>query len=144
MNEKIRNVINDVKGQIHNPDKLKIAFSKTKYPIYVQADKTRLYQVIANLLTNAIKFTEEGTVSISANIKDNNELIVTVTDTGEGIHSDILPRLFTKFATKSNIGTGLGLYISKNIVASHGGKMWAENNSDGRGAKFSFSLPVTQ
>jgi signal transduction histidine kinase len=145
MNEKIRNVINDVKGQIHNPDKLKIAFSETKYPIYVQADKTRLYQVIANLLTNAIKFTEEGTISISANIKDNNnELIVTVTDTGEGIHSDILPRLFTKFATKSNIGTGLGLYISKNIVASHGGKMWAENNSDGRGATFSFSLPVTQ
>jgi two-component system, OmpR family, sensor histidine kinase VicK len=145
MNEKIRNVINDVKGQIHNPDKLKIAFSETKYPIYVQADKTRLYQVIANLLTNAIKFTEEGTISISANIKDNNnELIVTVTDTGEGIHSDILPRLFTKFATKSNIGTGLGLYISKNIVASHGGKMWAENNSDGRGATFSFSLPVTR
>ena len=145
MNEKIRNVINDVKGQIHNPDKLKIAFSETTYPIYVQADKTRLYQVIANLLTNAIKFTEEGTISISANIKDNNnELIVTVTDTGEGIHSDILPRLFTKFATKSNIGTGLGLYISKNIVASHGGKMWAENNSDGRGATFSFSLPVTQ
>ena len=145
MNEKIRNVINDVKGQIQNPDKLKIAFSETKYPIYVQADKTRLYQVIANLLTNAIKFTEEGTISISANIKDNNnELIVTVTDTGEGIHSDILPRLFTKFATKSNIGTGLGLYISKNIVASHGGKMWAENNSDGRGATFSFSLPVTQ
>ena len=145
MNEKIKNVINDVKGQIHNPDKLKIAFSETKYPIYVQADKTRLYQVIANLLTNAIKFTEEGTISISANIKDNNnELIVTVTDTGEGIHSDILPRLFTKFATKSNIGTGLGLYISKNIVASHGGKMWAENNSDGRGATFSFSLPVTQ
>jgi signal transduction histidine kinase len=99
---------------------------------------------MANLLTNAIKFTEEGTVSISANIKDNNELIVTVTDTGEGIHSDILPRLFTKFATKSNIGTGLGLYISKNIVESHGGKMWAENNSDGRGATFSFSLPVTQ
>ena len=145
MNEKIRNVINDVKGQIHNPDKLKIAFSETKYPIYVQADKTRLYQVIANLLTNAIKFTEEGTISISTNIKDNNnELIVTVTDTGEGIHSDILPRLFTKFATKSNIGTGLGLYISKNIVASHGGKMWAENNSDGRGATFSFSLPVTR
>jgi two-component system, OmpR family, sensor histidine kinase VicK len=145
MNEKIRNVINDVKGQIHNPDKLKIAFSETKYPIYVQADKTRLYQVISNLLTNAIKFTEEGTISISANIKDNNnELIVTVTDTGECIHSDILPRLFTKFATKSNIGTGLGLYISKNIVASHGGKMWAENNSDGRGATFIFTLPVTQ
>jgi signal transduction histidine kinase len=144
INEKIRNVINDVKGQIHNPDKLKITFSETKCPINVQADKTRLYQVIANLLVNAIKFTKEGTISISANIKDdNNELIVTVKDTGEGIHSDIFPRLFTKFTTKSNIGTGLGLYISKNIVESHGGKIWAENNSDSKGATFSFSLPIT-
>jgi signal transduction histidine kinase len=145
INEKIRNVINDVKSQIRNPDTLKIVFTETKPPIYVHADKIRLYQVIANLLTNAIKFTEEGTISISADVKDNNnELIVSVKDSGEGIHYDILPRLFTKFATKSNIGTGLGLYISKNIIEAHGGKMWAENNRDGRGATFSFSLPIVE
>ena len=145
INEKIRNVINDVRSQIHNPDKLKIVFAESKNPVYVEADKIRLYQTIANLLTNAIKFTKEGTISISADVKDNNnELIVSVKDSGEGIHSDILPRLFTKFATKSNIGTGLGLYISKNIIEAHGGRMWAENNSDGRGAKFSFSLPIVE
>jgi signal transduction histidine kinase len=124
INEKIRNVINDVKGQIHNPDKLKIVFAQTKPPVYVHADKIRLYQVIANLLSNALKFTKEGTISVSADVKDNNnELIVSVKDSGEGIHSDILPRLFTKFATKSDIGTGLGLYISKNIIEAHAGRM---------------------
>jgi signal transduction histidine kinase len=59
-----------------------------------------------------------------------------------GIHPDILPRLFQKFATKSYQGTGLGLYISKSIVEAHGGRMWAENNSDGKGATFAFALPV--
>jgi signal transduction histidine kinase len=143
INEKIQNVINDVMSQIQNPDKLKIAYSEPLHAIYVQADKSRLYQVIANLLINAIKFTKEGTISISAEVKDNKELIITVKDTGEGIHPDILPRLFTKFATRSNVGTGLGLYISKSIVDAHGGRMWAENNSDGKGAIFTFSLPLS-
>ena len=75
-------------------------------------------------------------------MKNNTEVTITVKDTGAGIHPEILPRLFTKFATKSDIGTGLGLYISKNIVEAHGGKMWAENNQDGGGATFSFSLPI--
>ncbi|HET9357616.1 MAG TPA: HAMP domain-containing sensor histidine kinase [Nitrososphaeraceae archaeon] len=145
INEKILNVINDVKNQIQNPDKLKIMFSELAEPVYVQADKTRLYQVISNLLTNAIKFTKEGTISISVDVNNNNnELIVTVKDSGEGIDSVIMPRLFKKFATRSEVGTGLGLYISKNIIEAHGGKMWAENNSNGKGAIFSFSLPITQ
>jgi two-component system, OmpR family, sensor histidine kinase VicK len=78
------------------------------------------------------------------NVKDNNsnEVIISIKDTGTGINSEILPRLFTKFATKSDIGTGLGLYISKGIVEAHGGKIWAENNSDGKGATFTFTLPV--
>ena len=145
INEKIRDVINDVKNQINNPDRLKIIFSEKTKPVYVESDRTRLYQVIANLITNAIKFTREGTITVSVDVNDNNdELIVTVKDSGEGIHSDIIPRLFTKFATKSNTGTGLGLYISKNIIEAHGGRIWAVNNQDGRGATFSFSLPVTQ
>jgi two-component system, OmpR family, sensor histidine kinase VicK len=147
MNEKIRNVINDVKRQIQNPDKLMITFSEPVTPVYIQADKIRLYQVIANLLMNAIKFTKEGTISISTVVKEsnnnnNNELIVSVKDSGEGIDSAIMPRLFTKFASKSFEGTGLGLYISKNIVEAHGGRIWAENNSNGKGATFSFSLPI--
>jgi signal transduction histidine kinase len=143
INEKIRNVINDVRSQINNPDKLKIVFGETKPPIYVRADKPRVYQVIANLLRNAIKFTKEGTISISADMKDNTEVIISIKDNGTGIDPEILPRLFTKFATKSDTGTGLGLYISKVIVEAHDGRIWAENNSDGKGATFTFTLPLS-
>jgi two-component system, OmpR family, sensor histidine kinase VicK len=144
INEKISNVVNDIKNQIHNPDKLQIVFLNLKEPLYVEADKIRLYQVIANLLSNAIKFTKEGTISIKAQLKDNNEIAIIVKDSGAGIDNDVMPRLFTKFATRSDVGTGLGLYISKNIIEAHGGRMWAANNPDGKGATFSFSLPLTQ
>ena len=144
LNEKIREIIDDVRNQVQNPNDLQINFLEAKHPVHLEADKTRLYQVIANLLTNAIKFTNEGTITVSADVNDNNsELIVTVRDSGEGIHSDIMPRLFTKFATKSNTGTGLGLYISKNIIEAHGGRIWAENNQDGKGANFTFTLPLS-
>ena len=145
INEKIRNAINDIKSQIHNPDKLKIVFAEPKNPVYVEADNIRLYQTIANLLTNAIKFTKEGTIFITADVKhnNNNELIISVKDSGEGIHPVIMPRLFTKFATKSFIGTGLGLFISKSIIEAHGGRIWAENNIDGKGATFTFTLPLS-
>lgn len=144
VNETILNVINDVKNQIHKPDKLKMDFSEPKELVYIEADKIRIYQVIANLLTNALKFTEEGTISISVDVKDDNdELVISVMGTGLGINSDILPRLFTKFATRSDVGTGLGLYISKSIVEAHGGRIWAENNSNARGATFTFTLPLT-
>jgi len=144
INEKIRKVINDVNCQIHNSDKLKIVFLEPENSVYVEGDEIRLYQTIANLLTNAIKFTKEGTISISAGLKHNtNELIISVSDSGEGIHPVIMPRLFTKFATKSNMGTGLGLFISRNIIEAHGGRIWAENNADRKGATFSFSLPLS-
>jgi two-component system, OmpR family, sensor histidine kinase VicK len=62
----------------------------------------------------------------------------------KGIDSEIIPRLFTKFATKSEHGIGLGLYISKSIIEAHGGRIWAKNNIDGKGATFIFSLPQMQ
>ncbi|MFL6376351.1 MAG: ATP-binding protein [Nitrososphaeraceae archaeon] len=109
----------------------------------IQADKGRLNQVMSNLISNAIKFTEEGSIIITSKKEENeNKVIVSVKDSGIGIHPEILPRLFQKFATKSYQGTGLGLYISKSILEAHGGKMWAENNPDGKGATFSFSLPI--
>ena len=119
-----------------------------KESIVVNADRDRLYQVISNLLKNALKFTEDGTVSVNIerkydiNNKDHVEALVTITDSGKGIDPEILPRLFSKFATKSDTGTGLGLYISRAIIEAHGGKMWARNNESGRGATFSFSLPL--
>ena len=96
--------------------------------------------MISNLLSNAIKFTNEGTVSVAA-VPNNTEIVVSISDTGIGIDSEILPRLFTKFATKSTTGTGLGLFISKSIIEAHGGKIWGENNDD-KGATFAFSLPI--
>ena len=108
-----------------------------------------MYQVISNLIANSVKFTQRGNITITAEIiKDNNDdirqvVIVKVRDTGISIDPEILPNLFTKFATKSFEGTGLGLFISKKIIEAHGGRIWAENNADGKGATFSFSLPVT-
>ncbi|HXP51760.1 MAG TPA: HAMP domain-containing sensor histidine kinase [Bacteroidia bacterium] len=118
--------------------------------IFVVGDRNRIMQVISNLLENALKFTSEGVVSVDVARKkkqeeqDHEEAIVTVEDTGPGIHPEIFPRLFTKFSSKSFSGTGLGLYISKNIIEAHGGKVWAQNNNDqGKyGATFSFSLPL--
>ena len=110
--------------------------------VIVEADKERITQVISNLLSNALKFTEEGYILISTE-KKGKDILVTVKDTGVGIDQEVLPRLFSKFITKSEKGTGLGLYISKNIVERHGGKIWAENNADGKGAAFTFSIPVS-
>ena len=102
----------------------------------IEADKGRISQVVSNLLSNAVKFTNECD-TIYVNLKENDtgsarEFIVSIKDTGTGIDAEILPRLFTKFATKSDRGTGLGLFISKSIVEAHGGKIWAENNGDGQ------------
>jgi len=115
-------------------------------PVFIQADKERISQVISNLLNNAIKFskkTAEDSISIAITCdKENNQVIVSVKDTATGIDPEILPRLFSKFATKSDIGTGLGLFISKSIIEAHGGRIWAQNNPDGRGATFAFSLQL--
>jgi len=111
--------------------------------VLLKADKSRIYEVISNLLNNAIKFTPEGTITISVEIKETkNWVIVSVKDTGQGIDVSILPSLFTKFASKSYQGTGLGLFISKAIVEAHQGEIWGKNNVDGKGATFSFSLPT--
>jgi signal transduction histidine kinase len=112
--------------------------------IFINADKIRINQVPDNLLTNAIKFTEEGTVSISIIWKKGknhmDRIVASVRDSGTGIHPEILPTLFSKFATRSDMGTGLGLFISKNIVEAHGGKIWGYNNSDVEGATFVFTF----
>jgi two-component system, OmpR family, sensor histidine kinase VicK len=139
----ILGVMTDMKSQIVN-NKVELSSYKSTQDIFVDADKERIIQVISNLLNNAIKFTQEGNIFISTEIKDHGYVFVTIKDTGQGIHPDILPRLFSKFASKSFQGTGLGLFISKSIVEVHGGKIWADNNSDGKGATFTFSLPTSQ
>jgi signal transduction histidine kinase len=147
LNEVILNVLADYRSQrikevISSSNNIKIVL-KSKEDIFLKADRERLVQVFANLLNNAIKFTKDGIVAITAekNSHDTNAL-VSIKDTGIGIDQEILPRLFTKFAAKSFTGTGLGLFITKSIVEAHGGKIWAENNPDGKGATFSFRLPI--
>jgi len=107
--------------------------------ILVFADKGRIYQVIYNLLANSVKFTHEGSIRVVVE-RNSHEIIVSVIDSGKGIDSDFMTRLFTKFSTKSETGTGLGLFICKSIIEAHGGKIWANNNSGGKGSTFSFTL----
>jgi two-component system sensor histidine kinase VicK len=172
LNDVIFNVTKDLSNHNektnNNNGKLKLLYEPNKEDIFVEADKERITQVVSNLLNNSVKFTEEGTISIDAKVQqeDNNNnnnnsgrghdiVVVSIKDTGEGIDAEILPKLFTKFASKSYQGTGLGLYISKSIVEAHGGKIWAENNDADddnnnivgrkkrvRGATFSFSLSI--
>jgi signal transduction histidine kinase len=122
--------------------KIRLSFSDNMDKnVIIEGDKERITQVISNLLSNAIKFTDKGG-EISLNIeRDTHQVIVIVKDNGQGINPEMHARLFTKFATNSSVGTGLGLYISKSIVEAHGGKMWDENNRVGRGASFGFVLP---
>jgi signal transduction histidine kinase len=172
LTEKIRGVIADIitnqmrKDASYDNKNIKIKFESkgkgTENDIFVEADKLRIYQVISNLLKNAIKFVGAGgIITVTADVSTTKEeskirgerglveeeeeeeevVQVKVKDTGTGIAANVLPRLFTKFATNSSEGIGLGLYISKNIVEAHGGRIWAENNPDGKGATFSFNMP---
>ena len=147
LNEVIQTVINDFDNgsKLERNKNVKIFF-QPKDSIIVYIDKDRIFQVLSNLLNNALKFTKNGTVMININLDDdekNKVVKVTIQDTGIGITQELMPNLFSKFVTSSYTGTGLGLFISKGIIEAHGGKIWAENNSNGVGASFSFSLPIT-
>src|SRR6266487_2777866 len=156
LNEVILHAIADTRNQFQKQQReiIKVILDseqgKDDLIIAVVADKQRIIQVVSNLLNNAVKFTKQGVITIrtAKKKKDNNnnieedEVIVSIRDTGIGIHPQVLPKLFTKFVSTSPKGTGLGLYICKSIVEAHGGKIWAENNADGDGATFMFSLPI--
>jgi signal transduction histidine kinase len=174
LNEKIQNVIKDVHnnpnlGSLHgnSPNTpIDIVFEPQEDPITVSADKVRIFEVLSNLLNNAVKFSNGESITISSKRVQNNGdemnhgkvedlehverdiwkkkdqlVMVSIKDKGKGIDKEILPRLFDKFATKSDNGTGLGLYITKNIIEAHGGRIWAFNNDSGIGSTFVFSLP---
>jgi signal transduction histidine kinase len=146
LKEMITEILSEYEQKIKNIKNIKLSYySQGNDSITIEADRSRLCQVIYNLLSNAVKFTNDGSITVIAEKKDkdDNFILLSIRDTGIGIDSEMLPKLFTKFATKSQTGgTGLGLFISKSIIERHGGKMWAENNSDGKGATFAFSLPI--
>ncbi len=163
LNEVISSTVEDIREHIiFKNKKVNVVYNKNRRindkDLVIDGDKERIIQVISNILDNEIKFTKEGTISIDIEknrgidndkdiTDDNNKskeiIIINIKDTGKGIDSKTFPHLFSKFFSTSGIGgTGLGLYISKNIVDAHGGKIWAKNNEDGKGATFSFSLPL--
>jgi two-component system sensor histidine kinase VicK len=158
LNELIFHVLQDFSTQLKEDTRIKLNY-RSDGDVSVIADKNRIIQVISNLLTNAIKFTKAGRILVqlrkrkSKKIANNNEVVVSIKDEGPGIDPSIMPRLFTKFASKSEKGIGLGLFISKSIIEAHGGEISAKNNRAGRrkrrgdggggdGAIFSFSLPI--
>jgi signal transduction histidine kinase len=144
----MNNVIKDLVVKDKTDRKLDIEFnSPFKDQIMVYADKIRIYQVISNLLRNALKFTPNGKITITLEKTERNNkkfISVRIKDDGKGIDPQVLPMLFKKFVTKSESGTGLGLYISKNIVEAHGGIIRGYNNPDGKGATFEFTLPLDE
>jgi two-component system sensor histidine kinase VicK len=154
LSDLLSNIVQDYKNNIEKSNcNVRLSYNNqpNKDSFIVEADRERVTQVISNLLNNAIKFTEEtrGYVYVATEEMEKADqkvvVVVTIKDTGIGIDPEILPRLFTKFATKSNTGTGLGLFICKSIIETHGGKIWAENNKDGKGgATFAFSLPLNK
>ena len=149
----VSEVVDDHRERIKNSSNKNIELSYDsdedgKCRIFVEADRGRITQVLTNLLNNALKFTDEGQITVSTyQNNDSNdkkdEVTVRVVDTGSGIDNGIYPKIFSKFATKSHQGTGLGLFISKSIIEAHGGRIWAKNNTDGRGATFIFTIPIT-
>lgn len=151
LNREIRDVVRDfqMSGQ-KNEEIAQISFRSAPAPdgtIMVKADKFRIYEVISNILGNAIKFCANGSIRIISAISKDGFALVQIKDTGRGISAEILPQLFIKFGVVSNAndpkaGSGLGLFISKGIIDAHGGKIWAENNKDGIGATFTFTLPI--
>jgi len=154
----LQSIIKEFEYSIEDYKKIKfeLHFENIDPNLVVIADQNRISQVISNLINNSIKFIlkedekkhDTGLIStriekIKINDVDNDDkVIIHIKDNGEGINQEIFPRLFTKFASKSFQGTGLGLFIAKNIIEAHGGKIWAKNNEGEKGANFSFILPV--
>ena len=154
LNDAITDILDEIitNGELSKEKNIKIMYQPQD--IFVEADRFKIIQVMSNILNNAVKFTRQedgdgGTISITAERKEENDQKAARCSCckgyGSGIDPEIFPRLFSKFATKSYQGTGLGLYISKGIVEAHGGRIWAENNADGeKGATFYFSLPLSK
>ena len=152
LHELLKNIVQDFDKCVNNSH-INLSYEAAddgnyEDPIRVNADKKRLTQVIFNLVSNAVKFTQRNGGLITIRIEKEKYtcgqkvVIVSVKDSGSGIDPEILPKLFEKFASKSFQGTGLGLFISKAIVEAHEGRIWAQNNANSKGATFSFSLPL--
>ena len=141
--EMVKDLLKDLKNQIQDK-KINLILKCKEDSILIVVDKLRLNQVFLNIINNAIKVVaqKEGEIIVFLEKQDDNTVLVRITDNGPGIPSNIKDKIFNKFVTGSKSGTGLGLYICKNIIEKHGGKIWAENNKN-KGANFNFTIPMT-
>jgi signal transduction histidine kinase len=143
INEILSQLVTEYSRQIEKDvaknKKIKISYEPLRVMIF--ADNYRITQVISNIINNAIKFTDQGIITIIGNA-DSAELTIKISDTGKGIDNEIINRLFDKFVSRSEQGTGLGLFISKNIIEAHGGRIMGFNNENGIGATFVIVLPL--
>lgn len=147
--------------KIGKEDGIKIKFDTSLISdkrLLVSIDKLRFAQILNNIITNAIKYSDENskiTISVARQVNDSysaryfrdknkNMIVLSVTDEGKGITQEILPKIFDRFVTSSESGTGLGLYITKKLVEAHGGSIWCYNNRDGKGSTFEFTLPLAE
>jgi signal transduction histidine kinase len=155
LNDMILDMVQDYENQNITKEKNGIKLLYEPKDIFLEADKLRLSRVISNLLNNAIHFTKNGNITITTKetktndnyntkLEQKEQVLVSIKDTGPGIPSILLQKLFSKFISTASSGTGLGLFVSKSIVKAHGGEIWAENNPDGEGATFSFRIPKIQ
>jgi signal transduction histidine kinase len=153
LNDMILDMVQDYENQNITKEKNGIKLLYEPKDIFLEADKLRLSRVISNLLNNAIYFIEKGNITITTTetktndntkLEQKEQVLVSIKDTGPGIPSILLQKLFSKFISTASSGTGLGLFVSKSIVKAHGGEIWAENNPDGEGATFSFRIPKIQ
>jgi len=139
LSQLVKEYSRQIENDTANNKKLRIFYEPIQ--VKILADKYRITQVISNIINNSIKFTDQGTISIIGS-ENSDELTIKISDTGKGIDKEIINRLFDKFVSRSEQGTGLGLFISKNIIESHGGKINGFNNENGTGATFVFTLPL--
>ncbi len=143
IDEILSELVTEYSRHIENDQSKSKGLTISYKPIHVGifADRYRITQVISNIINNAIKFTDQGSIAIEGTVS-SSELTIKIIDTGKGIDKEIVNRLFDKFVSRSEQGTGLGLFISKNIMESHGGTIIGYNNENGTGATFVFTLPI--
>ena len=139
--ELVKDLLKDLKNQIRDK-KMSLILKCNEESILLVADKLRLSQVFLNIINNAINVAQQGEIIVFLERQDDNTVLVRITDNGPGIPSNLKDKIFNKFVTGSKSGTDLGLYICKNIIEKHGGKIWAENNKN-KGANFNFTIPMT-
>jgi signal transduction histidine kinase len=140
--ELVKDLLKDLKNQIRDK-KMSLFLKSNQESISLVADKLRLSQVFLNIINNAINVAQQGEIIVFLERQDDNTVLVRITDNGPGIPSNLKDKIFNKFVTGSKSGTGLGLYICKNIIEKHGGKIWADNNKN-KGANFNFTMPMTR